>query len=72
MCDSAPISGFNLEGDPHGSELQPALGKFARFPVGQQDPEMDLWEPPFERWLKLADVLLGNVTPARPSAPRKN
>ena len=21
-------------------------------------PEMELWEPPFERWLKLADELL--------------
>ena len=40
--------------------------------VGQHDPEMDLWEPPFERWLRLADVLLGNVLPVRPSAPRKN
>jgi hypothetical protein len=41
-------------------------------PVGQQSPEMDLWEPPFERWLRLADVLLGNVLPVRPNAPRKN
>jgi hypothetical protein len=40
--------------------------------VAQQGPEMDLWEPPFERWLRLADVLLGNVAPVRPSAPRKN
>ena len=40
--------------------------------VGQQSPEMDLWEPPFERWLRLADVLLGNVPPVRSSAPRKN
>jgi hypothetical protein len=46
------------------------------FPVSQEDgslqgPEMDLWEAPFERWLRLADFLLGNVPPARPSAPRK-
>jgi hypothetical protein len=24
----------------------------------QHGPEMELWEPPFERWLKLADELL--------------
>ena len=24
------------------------------------DPDMDLWEPPFERWLRLADMVLGN------------
>jgi hypothetical protein len=23
-----------------------------------QEPELDLWEPPFERWLRLADDLL--------------
>jgi hypothetical protein len=40
--------------------------------IGKQDPDMDLWEPPFERWLRLADVLLGNAPPPRPSAPRKN
>jgi len=39
---------------------------------GPQGPEMDLWEPPFERWLRLADSLLGNVPPARPGVPRKN
>jgi len=26
----------------------------------EQGPETDLWEPPFERWLRLADILLGN------------
>jgi len=24
----------------------------------QIEPEMDLWEPPFERWMRLADDLL--------------
>ena len=24
-------------------------------------PEMDIWEPPFERWLRLADLLLANT-----------
>jgi hypothetical protein len=23
--------------------------------------EMDIWEPPFERWLRLADLLLANT-----------
>jgi hypothetical protein len=44
-------------------------------PVSQEgplDPEVDLWEPPFERWLRLADSLLGNVPPVHPSFPRKN
>ena len=39
---------------------------------GPQAPELELWEPPFERWLRLADVLLGNEPPVRPNAPRKN
>jgi hypothetical protein len=25
---------------------------------GPSDPELELWEPPFERWLRLADDLL--------------
>ena len=25
---------------------------------GQLGPEMELWEPPFERWMRLADDLL--------------
>ena len=36
------------------------------------DSDMDLWEPPFERWLRLADSLLGNLPPVRPCAPHKN
>jgi hypothetical protein len=40
--------------------------------VGPQDSDMDLWEPQFERWLRLADSVLGNVPPIRPSAPQKN
>ena len=39
---------------------------------GPQGPEMDLWEPPFERWLRLADSLLGNVPAVRSGVPRKN
>ena len=40
--------------------------------VGPQDPDMDLWEPQFERWLRLADSVLGNLPRVRPIAPRKN
>jgi hypothetical protein len=24
----------------------------------QHEPEMEVWEPPFERWIRLADALL--------------
>jgi hypothetical protein len=44
-------------------------------PVSQerpQDPDVDLWEPPFERWLRLADSLLGNVPPVPRISPREN
>ena len=27
-------------------------------------PEMDMWETPFDRWARLADILLGNLPPA--------
>ncbi len=33
-------------------------------PVSQEKQlfsEMDVWEPPFERWIRLADSLLGKV-----------
>ena len=36
-----------------------------KLPVSQEQQqllsEMDVWEPPFERWIRLADSLLGNV-----------
>ena len=31
----------------------------------EQPPEPDVWEPPFERWSRLADALLGNIPPAK-------
>jgi hypothetical protein len=49
--------------------------RIPKLPVSQErltDSDMDLWEPPFERWLRLADSLLGNLPPARPCAPHKN
>jgi hypothetical protein len=52
--------------------------QFQNSPVSQegplyppQDQDMDLWEAPFERWLRLADSLLGNVPPTHPIATRK-
>ena len=45
-----------------------------QLPVSQEspkDPDVDVWEPPFERWLRLADSLLGNVPPTHPGATRK-
>jgi hypothetical protein len=43
------------------SELQNA---FENAPVPQGSPEsaqMDVWEPPFERWMRIADSSLSNV-----------
>jgi hypothetical protein len=40
--------------------------------VAPQDTDMDLWEPQFERWLRLADSVLGNLPRVRAMAPRKN
>lgn len=40
--------------------------------MGPRDADMELWEPQFERWLRLADTALGNVPRVRPIAPRKN
>jgi hypothetical protein len=49
--------------------------RIPKLPVSPErfaDSDMDLWEPPFERWLRLADSLLGNLPPVRPCAPHKN
>jgi hypothetical protein len=46
--------------------------RFENSPLFQEAPDADLWEAPFERWLRLADSLLGNVPPARPTTPRNN
>ena len=44
----------NLSESPDSS---PLASQFAE--QGQQlEPELDLWDPPFERWLRLADDLL--------------
>lgn len=40
--------------------------------LSKQDPEIDIWEPPFERWMKLADDLLsGWVCEASFGQPRE-
>jgi hypothetical protein len=36
----------------------------------QHAPEIEAWEPPFERWLKLADDLLRNRPDRKPSLGR--
>jgi hypothetical protein len=38
--------------------------------VPQHDPDLEAWEPPFERWLKLADDLLRNRTVPKPALER--
>jgi hypothetical protein len=42
--------------------------------LSKQEPEIDIWEPPFERWMKLADDLLSGwvcETPFRQLRPLK-
>ena len=41
-------------------------------PLNEHGPDMELWEPPFERWLRLADELLGNgVAPGENTLPSR-
>ena len=38
-----------------------------------QCPEIDVWEPPFERWMRLADSLLSRIPASQKSVPiRRN
>ena len=46
--------------------------RFENSPLFHEAPDADMWEAPFERWLRLADSLLGNVPPARPTTLRNN
>lgn len=45
--------------------MEPNLNRALENPPVSQDtqtaPEIDLWEPPFERWIRLADSLLGDL-----------
>jgi hypothetical protein len=36
----------------------------------QQGPDTELWEPPFERWIRLADALLGETAALSAKTPR--
>ena len=41
----------------------------AALPAGEgRAPEVEVWDPPFERWIQLADILLGRGAPALPKA----
>jgi len=39
--------------------------------VPQHVPDIEAWEPPFERWLKLADDLLRNWVVPKPPFERR-
>jgi hypothetical protein len=50
----------NLSAFPNSQTL-PDESRLTPHFAGQDehsDPELELWEPPFERWLRLADDLL--------------
>jgi hypothetical protein len=40
--------------------------------TGHSAPEVEVWEPPFERWMRIADVLLGRAvtSPTKAAIPR--
>lgn len=45
--------------------MEPRLDSiFQNSPVSQENlqaPDMEVWEPPFERWLRIADSSLGDA-----------
>jgi hypothetical protein len=44
---------------------------FETLPVAQEaGSRMDLWEPPFERWMRIADALLNQAPAHFEVAPR--
>ncbi len=48
-------------------------GNLQRFPVSQNEPkptELEVWEPPFERWLRIADAALRGIPTAGKEAAR--
>ena len=48
-------------------------GAFENSPVSQdRQPgcDMDVWEPPFERWIRLADSLLGQTAAFSRKTPK--
>jgi hypothetical protein len=65
---------FNLEGEKMDSNFDMHLENPPVSQIAPQDADMDSWEPQFERWLRLADIALGNIRMPRlrPIVPRKN
>ena len=48
-------------------KINPELQIPPALPVGEGlTPEVDIWDPPFERWIRLADDLLGRTPPRLP------
>lgn len=51
--------------------MNPNKKNFQPLPVPQEtDSQMDLWEPPFERWMRIADSLLNQAPAHFEVAPR--
>ena len=54
--------------EPNSSSTPPsslAQNLLARAERHQPEPEMEIWEAPFERWIRLADILLEDSLPNR-------
>ncbi len=53
--------------------MDSTLANSQSYPVSQNEPrppELEVWEPPFERWLKIADAALrGTASPCKENAP---
>jgi hypothetical protein len=43
------------------SELNNTFEIVSRPQENENDSQMDVWEPPFERWIRIADALLSNT-----------
>ena len=67
-----PSQGLTWKEIPMDPNCNPHFENSPVSQVGPQDTDMDLGEPQFERWLRLADSVLGNLPRVRPMAPRKN
>jgi hypothetical protein len=52
-----PQSGSSFPNSPESPESS-GLDSQSAEQAQPLEPELDLWEPPFERWLRLADDLL--------------
>jgi hypothetical protein len=43
------------------SELNNAFENVSRPQGNENDSQTDIWEPPFERWMRIADALLSHT-----------